>query len=366
LKIFFTLFPSLKNDFINDKTFLDKSLYPDNFDDSFTKLENALTLRKEDFVQITDLNTKVTTLQSQITDLSQKNEDLIKQINDLSLKVDKNNEETIKLNKLISQLRHSISQRDQLVRDLVDNLLSDFLKTPAQLNQTEKQGIISKVNNNNLFYNVERTIADNIQYLKITPMSAEELSKMKDQYSEFTGTWQKVGPRLSSVYLGKKEKKSEIDDINSLFDQWNKQIDTEMWANVYRLFKDKNIILMPFSNGDQFAYSVNSFIETEMKNAGEGSKTGSAKMFDIFSDSVYFKLVRAQWIPVLIENNMMNAANKDTIESKIAAWKNIVYPAPTNWPVIIIALFIVALVVFFMARMKMKEKTKAVHQTVNM
>lgn len=355
----------LKSDFLNDKSFLDNSLYPDDFNSSFTKLENALTLRKEDFTQISDLNTKVTTLQSQITELSQSNEDLIKQINDLNAKVSKNDASVAKLNGLISQLRRGINQRDQLVRDLVDNLLSDFLKSPAHMAQSEKQGVISKVNSNNLFYNIERTLADNIQFIKITPMTAEDFSNMKDQYRQFAFTWKQLGPRLGKVYLAKNEKVSEIADIDTLFSQWNRQIDIEGWANVNRLFREKNISLIPFTSGDQFAYSVNSYIDQEMNKISTGNKTASAELFNLFSDSVYYKSVRAHWIPALLQNNMMNAANKDTIETKLAAWKSSVFPAPTNWPIILITLALVVLVVLIILGFRMRDKSKAVQGTIN-
>ena len=195
-------------------------------------------------------------------------------------------------------------------------------------------------------------------------MTAEDFSTMKDQYRQFEFTWKQLGPRLGRVYLGKKEKASEIADIDTLFSQWNRQIDIEGWANVNRLFREKNISLTPFTNGDQFAYSVNSYIDQEMNKISNGNKTSSAELFNLFSDSVYYKSVRSHWIPALLQYNMMNAANKDTIETKMAAWKNIIYPAPTNWPVILIVLALVVLVVLFVVGIKMREKSKIVQQTI--
>ena len=102
-----------------------------------------------------------------------------------------------------------------------------------------------------------------------------------------------------------------------------------------------------------------------MNKISTGNKTASAELFNLFSDSVYYKSVRAHWIPALLQNNMMNAANKDTIETKLAAWKSSVFPAPTNWPIILITLALVVLVVLIILGFRMRDKSKAVQGTIN-
>ena len=52
----------LKEDFTGDIALLNKSLYPDNFESSFSKIERALEIRKGDFNQIVDLRTEVGSL----------------------------------------------------------------------------------------------------------------------------------------------------------------------------------------------------------------------------------------------------------------------------------------------------------------
>src|SRR3989339_2159361 len=212
---------NLRNEFEGNKALLDKALYPDNFESSFEKIESAFQSKRTDLAQINILTTQVGTLQEQVLMLNQKNEDLMKRISDLTLKSEKDQADIANLKKLVSQLRGNINQRDLLVRDLVDSLLVEFIKSPQNLSPKESQAIMSKVNNANLFYNIERTIADNIQFTKVTQMTADDYSQMKKQYTDFDKVWKQIGPRLSSVYLNKKQKKSEIAQIDSLFIQWN-------------------------------------------------------------------------------------------------------------------------------------------------
>ncbi|HOI29333.1 MAG TPA: hypothetical protein PLZ15_06170 [Melioribacteraceae bacterium] len=333
----------IKEEFLPDKPLLDKSLYPDNFETSFAKLEKALEIRKGDFTQIVELTSEVGTLKTQVTELSEKNQNLIGQIRQLNLRVEKDAATIASLQKLVAQLKSNIQQRDLLVRDIVDSLLAEFVNSPSSLNEAEKQSIISKVDSRNLFYNIERTISDNIQFMRVTQLTPEDLAEMKNQYRDFNKVWKQIGPRLADVYLDKREKAVEIGNIDGMFNDWNQRINEEMWSRIAKLFREKQIPMLPFSSGDQFTNSAVSFIDDEIKNLGVKSSDETERNFYTFTDSVYFPQIEPVWIPILIENNMMTEANKDTIDARIAVWKEKVAPASAfNW----IYVGLIAVIVF--------------------
>jgi len=346
---------NLRNEFMGSKTFLNKALYPENFESAFAKIENTLETKRTDLTQISTLTTQVGTLQTQVTELNQKNEELIKQINELMLKSERDQATITELKKLVAQLRGNINQRDLLVRDLVDSLLVEFIKSPQNLSPKESQAIMSKVNKANLFYNIERTIADNIQFTKVTQMTADDFSQMKKQYTDFDKVWKQIGPRLSSVYLNKKQKKSEIVQIDSLFIQWNAQIDGGIWRSINNLFVGKGIYLAPFNNSDLFVGNVSTFIDDEIKNLGVKSKSESEDVFHTFTDSVYNKTFAEKWLPVLIENNMMTQSQKDIIEAKIELWKKEATSSFSYWVYIITIAIILLVVVYIFQRTKKKS-----------
>lgn len=347
----------LREEFTPDKQLLDKSLYPDNFEASMQKIERALEIRKGDFTQIVELTTTVGTLKTQVTELSEKNQDLLGQIRQLNLRVEKDAATIASLEKLVAQLKANIQQRDLLVRDIVDSLLAEFVKAPSTLNDAEKQSIISKVDSRNLFYNIERTINDNIQFMRVTQLTPDDLSEMKKQYKDFNKVWKQIGPKLADVYLNKRDKATEIAGIDNMFIDWNQRINEEMWNQVSKLFREKNLKLLPFNSGDQFTNSTTSFIDDELKNLGVKSSDESEKIFYTFTDSVYFAKVQPTWIPILIENNMMTEANKDTIESRISMWKEKVAPASAfDWIyVILIGVIVVLIIAYFMKGRKREE-----------
>jgi len=344
----------LKEDFTGDIPLLDKSLYPDNFESSFSKIERALEIRKGDFNQIVDLRTEVGSLKDKVSEISQTNAGLLVQIKQLNIIVTKDAQTIASLQKLVSQLKANIAQRDELVRGIVDSLLEQFVKTPSTLNEAEKQAIFKKVDNGNLFFNIERTISDNIQYMKVTQITPEDLSKMKAQYKDFNKVWRQIGPKLSEVYLDKKDKSMQIANIDNMFGEWSSRIDDEMWGQINKLFREKKLAVLPFKSGDQFNTSVNSFINDEIKNLNVKSSAESKNTFYTFADSVYFKTIQPVWIPILIENNMMSTANKDSIEKRIGIWKGKVAPAKIN--VIYIGLGVVIFILIVLLILKGKKK----------
>lgn len=342
----------LESDFAPNKEFLDKALYPENYQSSFDKIENSFESRKQDFSQITTLTAKVGSLQSEVVELNQKNEDLINQIAVLQFRTDKNQASIAKLNSLVSQLRTNINKRDLLIRDLVDNILSDFIKQSANLGQKESQSIISKVNKENLFYNIERTIDDNIQFLKVTGLTADDYSKIILQYQGFNKVWNQIGQRLSNVYLTENQKKSEILQIDSLFIGWNTEINSEIWKNIQNEFSNKNIKLAEFHDANSFITGCVSFIDNEIKNLGIKDKSASEKVFHTFMDSVYYKTVANKWIPLLIDNHMLTENQKNVLEAKLDEWQKDFVPSIPFWPFLIGGIILFILIVYIYQKMQ--------------
>ncbi len=344
----------LKTEFADSKTLIEKSLQI-NYDDAFSKIERALEVRKGDFTQIVQLTTEVGSLKDKVSELSQQNEGLIVQIKQLQIQSNKDAQAIASLSKLVSQLKANITQRDELVRGIVDSLLQEFVKTPGTLNEAEKQSVFKKVDSGNLFFNIERTISDNVQFMKVTQTTPEDLSKMKEQYKDFNKVWRQVGPKLAEVYLNRGDKAAQITNIDNMFADWNARLNEEMWGQVNKLFRNQKLAILPFRSGDQFVNSVNSFVDDEIKNYGVKSSSESKNTFYAFTDSVYFKTVQPVWVPLLIENNMMTEANKDSVEKRIAVWKEQVAPSSKmNWVYIGGAAIIIFLVIAYFLKGKKK------------
>ncbi len=348
---------ALHDEFKRDTELLNKSLYPDNFESTLSKLEQSFNTRKADFTQITELSEEVTTLKSNLAQLTEENKTLIVEIEDLKA-TGRQNEATIReLSNLVAKLKKNIETRDKLVRSMIDSLLTDFVRSPTTLDEAEKQAMIGKIENRGLFYNIERVIADNISYIEVTEMQAPDVSEMKEEYNTFSKAWRQLGKNLATVYLSQREREQQIAVIDNLFREWNGKINSKIWQSINKLFVEQEIQMLPFQSGEQFFNSILTFIQTERDNLKLKESDEVEKTYDKFVYDVYLKSVQPVWLPLLIENKMFNQADQDSIESAMAQWKEAVFPAPDfTWLYIVLGILIVAQVVVYVIRKRSKLK----------
>lgn len=340
---------SLKQKHLAEKDLLDKSMYPENYNSTFSKLQEAIDLRREDFTQIETLQTEVVTLKSELEILNEKNTELLSKIKEYQSIGGKDAQSINELKRLVANLKQSLKERDELVRSIVDSLLSDFVKSPMSLNEAERQQVFEKVETGNLLYNIEKTIRDNMEFLKATQLNAEDLGEVKEEQIQFHNMWKRIGPKLVDVYMDKGEKAGEVAYITNLFAQWNQRLDREIWERVYQVFRSNNLKVTPFSNGNEFTNNVLEFIENE-------KISGSQESYITFEDSVWTEQLRTAWIPVLIDNEMITTEQRDTIQTAINNWEGM-YGAetPIYWYVAIAIIVIVFLLIFIP---KWKKKSK--------
>ncbi len=345
-----------KNEFSTYKDLLDKSLYPDNFEKSFDKLGNALVLRKTDFTQIETLQTEVITLRTEVDDLNKKNAELLNQIQILEVQRKKDAETIARLEKLVSELRASLKKRDELVYAIIDSLAPKLSGDVSALTQKEKEQIVAETEKKNVLYIVKKSLRDNTRFLEVTTLKPEDLKDVKEQQSNFVSMWQKVGPKLVDVYAGRKDKAQELKDIDALFTSWKTGIQREAWESIREDFALNNINLQSFYNGNEFTEIITAFINDEIKSYGVKSKEESERIYSVFVDSVWYKTIANEWMPYLLENNMITSQQKEIIEKKIAEWKEVISPKDLTLIYVGVGILIVLIAAFYLLRKKNGSK----------
>lgn len=341
-----------KNEFSTYKDLLDKSLYPDNFEKSFEKLGNSLILRKTDFIQIETLQTEVVELRSEVDELNKKNTELLNQIQLLEVQRKKDAETIAKLENLVNELRASLKKRDELVYAIIDSLAPKLSGDVSALTQKEKEQIIAETEKKNVLYIVKKSLRDNNRFLEVTTLKPEDLNEVKQQQSNFVSLWQKVGPKLVDVYAGQKDKSQELKDIDALFTSWKTGIQREAWESIREDFALNNINLQSFYNGNEFTEIITAFINDEIKSYGVKNKEESQRIYSVFVDSVWYKTISNEWLPYLLENNMLTTQQKEMIEKKISEWKETISPKDLTLIYVGVGILIVLIVTFFLLRNK--------------
>ncbi len=347
----------LKENFVDHKELLDKSLYPDNYQSSIDKLNKDYLMRQGDFTTIDVLQTEVTALNEQVEFLNQRNNELLTQVRTLEAQRDKDAKTIKKLENLVAQLRSSIRKRDELVLSMIDSLMPPIMREKDVLTTEDKNMIAKAEQEDNVIENVKRTIKDNIKFMQVTSLKPNDLIAIREQQEDFSEKWKKVGVKLVEVYSEDKKKAEELKEIDELFDSWYAAVENEAWYSINEDFSLNGIELKSFKNGNQFTNSVLLFIGDELKNLGIKSDEESKRIYTEFVDSTWFAVIQPVWMNYLIENNMLTDENKDKMQSKIAEWKNALYPS--NWWIyLIIALVIIGGgALFFVKKRKPKEIT---------
>lgn len=342
----------LKENFETYKELLDKSLYPDNYQTSIDKLNKNYLMRQGDFTTIDVLQTEVSTLNEQVEFLNQRNNELLSEVRNLETQRDKDAKTIKKLNNLVAQLRKSISQRDELVLSMIDSLMPPTVRDQDLLTSEDKSMIAKEEQEQNLIENVKTTIKDNIRFMQATSLKPDDLNTIREQQEDFSNKWKKVGVKLVEVYSEDGKKAEELKEIDELFDTWYEAVKKEAWKSINDDFSINGIELRNFKNGNEFTTSVEMFIGDELKNLGVKSDEESKKVYAQFADSTWFASIQPVWMNYLIENKMLTDENKNKMESKIAEWKNALYPS--NWWIylIIVVVLIAGGIFFFMKKRK--------------
>lgn len=331
---------SLKEASSTDEELLDKSLYPENYSSTFDKLENKLKTYRANFANVGDLKAQVISLQNRLDRLSDENSDLLKQIKAYQKANGSGQASATELRRLVANLQSKLKQRDELVRGLVDSLLSDYMQHPMTLNDAEKQQLYEKIQTGNLFYNIEKTIRDNMDFLKATELSADDLGQLKQDQIQFYNMWKKTGRKLADVYMDEDEKTGEVAYITNLFAQWNQKINKELWDRVYQSLKSNQVKVEQFTDGDEFTNSLLEYIDETKAGA-------SQEEFNKFEDDVWTETLRASWLPILVNNKMITTAQRDSIETAVDEWKAMYETeTPIYWYIAIAIIIIIFLLIF--------------------
>jgi uncharacterized coiled-coil DUF342 family protein len=339
----------LKNNYSQYKSLLDKSLYPEDFNSSINKLNNQLTLRKGDFTQISVLKTQVTELKDQFDMLNQRNNELISQVSQLEEQSKKDNQKIAQLERSVSQLKASLQKRDDLVMTMIDSLIPASSRV-ENLSSEEKNKVISEAKKVNLISNILRSIHDNIRFIELTKLTPDDVEQMKKQEEDFAKMWRSAGPKIIDIYSARGENVNHLKEVDSAFTEWHYAINAEPWNSIRQEFSKYNIKLPSFKNGKQFTHTMTSYIDDQIKNVGTKGKEESEQEYKYFADSVWFPKVKSGWFPFLIDNKMIDANQKDSVENKISRWNDEIHPSKLNWLYIIIGLLVIVIAILLFRR----------------
>jgi hypothetical protein len=349
----------LESNYISHKDLLDKSLYPDDFNSSISKLRSELTVRRGDFTTISTLNTRVSELSIEIDSLNKKNTFLINQVQDLQAQSQKDKHTLARLETSLTELRRSLRNRDDLVMSMLDSLIPSPINLKSGLSKQEKQKIFSRARRFDIISNIEKAIDDNVTFLNVTTLGPKDIISIKKQELQFENLWKEIGPKIIKIYSERRQNVKNVQEIDAAFTEWDSAIQQEPWNSIRQKFANNGINLSRFTNGQEFAYSISSYIRDEINNASVNGTDMEKSAYELFADSVWDGNIKPVWMPYLSDNNMITKAEQDTIDTNISKWRSVVSPGFfSNWFFIaIVVLALLVIILLFTSRSLRKNKT---------
>ncbi len=324
-----------KSEYRGSKDLLDRALYPNTFQSSFKSLEKKINYTTKKLTEITTLHQHVTQLESDYAKVTEQLSQLTKEVLILrksnsrlmtQLKAFKNNyggskQKLDSLNNLIRELKQGISQRDTLIKEIMDNIFVDKTKRIENLDSKELKGIKGQIQNTSLIENIRSLVDDNVKFLKTNLLKPEDFKDLRNEFNDFDSRWEHFGPKLFEIYARDESQKNKLTEIDSLIKGWDSTLNTAVWNSIYELFKIHNIDLEKFATGDEFEKSCISFINSEINDTDKHRKIAKEQTYLFFAERIWNEQIKKDWLPLLLDNNLITDYQVKNIDSKISEWK---------------------------------------------
>ena len=347
-----------------DRELLDKSLYGENFEERITRLRVHLRLNQDKLgviesqvSRIADLETQVRALSSQVERLSEDNTQLMADIERMSANVKglsaagmATNTMIDSLKGVIGKLQQGLRERDELIFALVDSMFMQYDKEIAQMGDSEKRGLVMKLDRNNVVQGIKSSIESNLRFLSRTELKGTDLASVLSEQNKFEAQWRGLGPKLTSLYVNNKNRAKELAAVDTLLKAWSARAVEAYWRGLNAAFTSRQIAVSQFMNGSEFAANLTAYIDSQMVVERPGDE--NKRTFESFQ-SAWIEEVRAAWMPLMVSRGDLTPEQQRTLEEKVESWKSSVTPTS---PVTYLFIFIAIVAILAVAYTQLKRR----------
>lgn len=342
---------AFKNEYQQHRDFLNKSVFPDGYDETIAKLDDQLResqLLADSQGRIAELESQVRELTSRIDALSSENAMLLKRLDSLK-------NEMAALRRTVAELQDKIAKRDAAVFALVDSL---FVQYDTQRLSSTDMRKLSSLEKNNVVSNIKRSVNDNIALLSSSGIEALDFPRMLDEQRKFEKNWKGIGKKLADAYVGAKDRARELTAVDTLISNWHTQVDETFWKALNKLFTDEQLNVAPSTNGEQLYGNILKFIDDQMSNAGGLSSSDQLKTFEKFAYNVWGAKLKPVWIPVMKRYELFTDSQENEIDTKVKLWQAQAAPGNTLLYILVAAIVIAVLVGLYLGMKKRSTTTE--------
>ncbi|MGO9482276.1 MAG: hypothetical protein ACLP05_10935 [Candidatus Kryptoniota bacterium] len=352
----------LEKEFVADTVLLNNALYPDKYDKWLSDLRVELRLSQDklgiiesDVTRIVELEEQVRDLSGRVDSIANENNKLIASLNVMSTALAKNTKTIDSLKNIVARLRQGLRARDAAILAMTDSLFVQYNANVAGLPEQQKKMLVGRVEHYNVVTNIKGAAQQNIQFLESTQLGSKDILSMVKDQRRFDSYWKGLGPKLSVLYLGAKERTNEVASVDTVISEWGSKVDSALWASLNNELTDKQISVEPFHNADEFVSSLSDYFDQQ----GGDLKASNAEKNDRlnhFLNEVWNPSIGSQVLPALVDNGLISKDQQTQLQTKLESWEKSAKPSYTLLiAVTIIVVVLVVILVLYLRRKKPEE-----------
>ncbi len=301
------------------KEFLNKAIYPENFEKIFSNLQNALDSKEQQIAEIEKAKTKITQLNSYVRQLSENYLSLVNELEELNTDYKKSKEILDVYKRKLSYLKKNIKTRDSLLTQQLQNLLTIQKRMTAEGSENDIENKEIKISNNNFLSDLTTLLNDNIRYLDYAEVTSDELFSILDEQKRLKENLEKLNPQSLALLLKDQTAVTDLTNVKSLNELWGNKIENRIAREIGKDFSQYGIALNDSSGVETLYNSMLDYLEKESVKAG--NQYEREHKYKLFKNSAWEGMFKKKWLPELLKNGMFTNQKVETVETLLDEWE---------------------------------------------
>jgi uncharacterized coiled-coil protein SlyX len=329
---------SLAADYAGYSDLINSALYPDTYEGRMDDLRTRFATTQQNVAMIEQLNERVRELSEEMDRFRSQLTSMDRRTDSLQTVIRQANASERRLANQIRQYRESLDQRDKLVSEFLESLLTKYGAMDSAT-AVELADAASRMEDDPLGI-VKTIIGEYINHAnQATGLSASDYLGMKAQHAYFSDVWSNIGQRLAEVFASDRPVQAR-QEVTDLLATWNSSVESKLWPALTAAFGQNGITLQNFTDKDTFYRSMSMYVDAATEESLRSNSDEDLSRFRAFS-SYWNNTVKAEWGEYLLNGNVLTYQQIASIDLKLEGWNEAAVPTSN----LMLILFLVAMAV---------------------
>lgn len=336
---------ALDSTYQDHKELINKSLYPDTYDQQIQELTQAATMAANQLQKMQQQDDQLTNLQLRLLAYQEHVAELTKDTDSLRQAMQESIESERQLSGMVRNYRKNLEERDELILSFIDSTVVAYQKMDLKaLQDLENIDSKSRINSEGDALNMIRDIsAENLTILKENSekLRLQDYIRMQRVQQRFDEMWIRLGNKLTQVYGG--DDAEEIaQEIDKNLTEWNKLLRNKTFTTLHDSLQAKGLEIENFENSESFYNSLSSYLDQKIKTSKSEATQADFEHYQDFQD--FWNKVERQWSGPFQEANILSSRQMATISEKTDTWAQSAEPESNTMLYLLIGAVLLALV----------------------